>query len=132
MKIVIAGGGQAAVESAVAARKFSPDAQIDIYSAESFLPYRRPTLSGLLGADRKLDDKTFYIKNADFFTSQNIGFHPGEKALAVEDSRNGILSAHHAGLKVAMIPDMVPPTPELEEIAWKQFASLFELKNHLS
>ncbi|MBR2625607.1 MAG: NAD(P)/FAD-dependent oxidoreductase [Lentisphaeria bacterium] len=85
MKIVIAGGGPAAVESAVAARKSSPDAQIDIYSEESFLPYRRPTLSGLLGADRKLDDKTFYIKTADFFTSQNIGFHPGEKALAVKD-----------------------------------------------
>ena len=53
------------------------------------------------------------------------------KALAVEDSRNGILSAHHAGLKVAMIPDMVPPTPELEEIAWKQFASLLDLKDYL-
>ncbi len=51
--------------------------------------------------------------------------------LAVEDSRNGILSAHHAGLKVAMIPDMVPPTAELEEIAFQKFSSLLELRDYL-
>ena len=51
--------------------------------------------------------------------------------LAVEDSRNGILSAHHAGLKVAMIPDMVPPTAELEEIALQKFSSLLELRDYL-
>ena len=54
-----------------------------------------------------------------------------EACLAVEDSRNGILSAHHAGLKVAMIPDMVPPTPELEEIAFQKFSSLLELRDYL-
>ena len=51
--------------------------------------------------------------------------------LAVEDSRNGILSAHHAGLKVAMIPDMVPPTAELEKIAFQKFSSLLELRDYL-
>ena len=54
-----------------------------------------------------------------------------EACLAVEDSRNGILSAHHAGLKVAMIPDMVPPTAELEEIALQKFSSLLELRDYL-
>ena len=54
-----------------------------------------------------------------------------EACLAVEDSRNGILSAHHAGLKVAMIPDMVPPTAELEAIALQKFSSLLELRDYL-
>ena len=54
-----------------------------------------------------------------------------EACLAVEDSRNGILSAHHAGLKVAMIPVMGPPTPELEEIAFQKFSSLLELRDYL-
>ena len=54
-----------------------------------------------------------------------------EACLAVEDSRNGILSAHHAGLKVAMIPDMVPPTAELEEIAFLKLNSLLELRDYL-
>ena len=34
MKIVIAGGGPAALESAIAARKVSAEAVIDIYSAD--------------------------------------------------------------------------------------------------
>ena len=55
-----------------------------------------------------------------------------KKCLAVEDSRNGILSAHHAGLSVAMIPDMVPPTAELEAIAWKKFNSLLELRDYFA
>lgn len=84
-KIVIAGGGPAAVESAIAARKFDPDAQIDIFSAESFLPYRRPVLSGLLGANRTRDDKTFFIKTADFFAGENIGFHPGDPAVEIRE-----------------------------------------------
>ena len=54
-----------------------------------------------------------------------------EACLAVEDSRNGILSAHHARLKVAMIPDMVPPTAELEEIAFLKLNSLLELRDYL-
>lgn len=54
-----------------------------------------------------------------------------EACLAVEDSRNGILSAHHAGLKVAMIPDMVPPTAELEEIAFLKLNSLLEVRDYL-
>ena len=61
---------------------------------------------------------------------EKLGISPGD-CLAVEDSKNGILSAHHAGLKVAMIPDMVPPTAELEEIAFKQFTSLLELRDYL-
>lgn len=62
---------------------------------------------------------------------EKLGLSPNA-CLAVEDSRNGILSAHRAGLKVAMIPDMVPPTPELEEIASLKFSSLLELRDYLS
>lgn len=84
MKIVIAGGGPAALESAVSARKFSPEAEIDIYSAEKFLPYRRPALSGLLGAGKTLDAKTFFIKPETFFENEKINFHGGSAAVSVE------------------------------------------------
>ena len=33
------------------------------------------------------------------------------RTLAIEDSRNGILSAHAAGMPVVMVPDLIPPTP---------------------
>ena len=38
---------------------------------------------------------------------------PPEHALAIEDSRNGILSASRAGMQVMMVPDLIPPAPEL-------------------
>lgn len=62
---------------------------------------------------------------------QKLGVAP-ENCLAVEDSKNGILSAHDAGLPVAMVPDMIPPTAELEEIAWNKFDSLLELRDYLA
>ena len=61
---------------------------------------------------------------------RKLGVSP-ESCLAVEDSRNGILSAHEAGLKIAMIPDMVPPTAELNAIAYRKFDSLLELRDYL-
>ena len=57
---------------------------------------------------------------------EKLGFSPSS-CLAVEDSRNGILSAHAAGLSVVMIPDMIPPTPDLEEKLLYRFSSLTEV-----
>lgn len=52
--------------------------------------------------------------------------------LAVEDSRNGILSASSAGMPVVMVPDMIPPTPELDALLWKRLPSLMELRDELN
>ena len=59
MKIAILGGGVAAFEAANAARKFSADVQIDIFSSEALPPYRRPALSGML-ADFKSMKSSFH------------------------------------------------------------------------
>lgn len=91
MKIVIAGGGPAALESAIAARKCDAGAQITICSEENYLPYRRPALSGLLAAGKHPDEKSFYIKPAEFFTANRIDFMPGCKAVAIE-GKNLILA----------------------------------------
>ena len=71
MRIAILGGGVAAFEAANAARKFSADAEITIYSAESMLPYRRPALSGML-ADFKINEKMFFIKPESFYEENRI------------------------------------------------------------
>lgn len=59
-----------------------------------------------------------------------LGADPA-RTLAVEDSRNGILSAHAAGMAVAMVPDLISPTPELEALLWGRFDSLSRLQSHL-
>ncbi len=41
-----------------------------------------------------------------------LGIAPGT-ALALEDSHNGIISAHMAGVPVIMVPDLLPATPEI-------------------
>lgn len=61
---------------------------------------------------------------------QALGTDPAH-TLAVEDSRNGILSACAAGMLTAMVPDMIPPTPELEALLWRRCASLLELREVL-
>lgn len=50
-----------------------------------------------------------------------------EEAVAIEDSPNGIRSAHAAGLYPVMVPDMIAPTPEIEALLWKKCDSLFDV-----
>lgn len=54
------------------------------------------------------------------------------RALAVEDSPNGIRSAVAAGMPVAMVPDLLPPTPELDAVVLRRFDSLLDLRDFLS
>ena len=51
-----------------------------------------------------------------------------EKCYAIEDSFNGIRSAYSAGMKAIMVPDLVAPTPEMEEKAYVILPSLFAVK----
>ena len=71
MKIAVIGGGVAAFEAAVAARKNAPECEITVLSREAVPPYRRPALSGMVAQD--LDDARFYIKNMDFYARERIG-----------------------------------------------------------
>ena len=49
-------------------------------------------------------------------------------SFALEDSHAGVRSAHGAGLKVIMVPDLVAPTPEIEALTWRVAKSLHEVR----
>jgi beta-phosphoglucomutase-like phosphatase (HAD superfamily) len=44
-----------------------------------------------------------------------LGIEP-DAALALEDSHNGVISAHGAGVPVIMVPDLLPATPEIRAL----------------
>lgn len=54
-----------------------------------------------------------------------------KECYAVEDSYNGIRSAHAAGMKAIMIPDLLQPTPEILELTEQKLDSLLALKDFL-
>lgn len=50
---------------------------------------------------------------------------------ALEDSKNGILSAYRAGCKTIMIPDLWQPDKETETLLYAKFADLSQVCEHL-
>lgn len=50
---------------------------------------------------------------------------------ALEDSRNGLLSAYRAGCKVIMVPDLWQPDEEIEKILFAKMNDLEEVKEFL-
>lgn len=50
-----------------------------------------------------------------------------ENALAIEDSYNGIRAAYAGGLHPVMVPDLMEPTKEMEELSEIILSSLYEV-----
>lgn len=52
---------------------------------------------------------------------------PKEECIGVEDSINGILAIHRAGIKAIMIPDLEEPSKEIEDILYAKLNSLADI-----
>ena len=61
----------------------------------------------------------------------DLGVDP-RTAYAVEDSRNGIRSAHAAGMHAIMVPDMVPADDEMRALACAVLPDLFTVRDWLA
>lgn len=64
-------------------------------------------------------------------TCERMGVLP-EKTYAVEDSYNGIRSAHSAGLHPIMVPDLTPATEEMQSLSAAVFTNLFEVREYFA
>lgn len=59
-----------------------------------------------------------------------LGVEP-EQAYAIEDSPNGIRSAHAAGMRPIMVPDMIAPDEEMRKLSFLIRKDLFEVLEYL-
>ena len=50
-----------------------------------------------------------------------------EECIGVEDTANGVLSIHRAGMKPIMIPDLEEPSKEIENLVYAKLESLSEI-----
>jgi beta-phosphoglucomutase-like phosphatase (HAD superfamily) len=62
---------------------------------------------------------------------QKLGASP-TKCLALEDSDNGVLSAHSAGLTVIQVPDVLEPSAKVKSLGHRILKSLADVQEMLS
>jgi HAD superfamily hydrolase (TIGR01509 family) len=61
-----------------------------------------------------------------FLLAARLLHRPPEECLALEDSDPGVLAARDAGMRVLIIPDVKPPSPEARAAAWEVLPDLFQ------
>ena len=87
-----------------------------------FLPYFQEIIGGDMVEHSKPRPDIYLM------ACRRLGVEP-QKAAAIEDSPNGIRSAHAAGMLPVMVPDMVEPTAEIEALLYRKCRDLVEVKN---
>lgn len=59
---------------------------------------------------------------------ERLGVLP-QNTYAIEDSYNGIRSAHSAGMHPVMVPDLLPETEEMRNLSVAVFSDLFQVRD---
>lgn len=97
----------------------------------------RSTIEGYLTRAGFEDRFDFYISGNDvkkgkphpdiFVEACKIAGEPVESALVLEDSLNGLKAACAAGIRCVIVPDLIDPTEEMREKAYKVVSDLEEV-----
>ncbi len=139
IRIQIIGGGVAAFEAAVAARKSDADARITIHTRETVPPYRRPALPRALQGD--LPDREFLIKPADWYREQRIELHTGSAVVAVDRERRELRLADGDAVPYDRLllatggHCFLPPIPGIElagVLSLREYADLAPIREALA
>lgn len=69
-------------------------------------------------------DPEIFLKTSQKINCQSIN------CIVLEDSENGIIAAHRAGMLSIMIPDITEPKEEIEAMLFKKFNNLKEVKDY--
>ncbi len=85
MRIIIIGSGVAAVEAAKKVRDGDENIEVEIYSRESSLPYRRPALTRMLM--EALPEKQFLLHPAEFYDKLRIQLHLNNEVAGINSDQ---------------------------------------------
>ncbi|MDH4209700.1 MAG: FAD-dependent oxidoreductase, partial [Anaerolineae bacterium] len=88
MRLVIAGGGIAAITAARAVRDASPEAQIDVYTDEPHRFYLRPRLIAFLAGELEQDD--LYVYSPQWYRDKGIELHLSTPVVALDPAGRSV------------------------------------------
>lgn len=94
---------------------------VDFYMAHTDL---RHPFDAIVTGDRVARSKP----EPDIFlkAAEELGADPVD-CVVLEDSYNGIRAAHAARMRPIMVPDLLPPTPEVERLLYRRADSLHDV-----
>lgn len=87
--IVIIGNGIAGISSAKSIRQRNTNCEITIISAENYITYYRPQLTGLIGAS--VDENKIYIYNEQWYKDNNIQLKLNTKVNSVNIASHSLI-----------------------------------------
>lgn len=99
---------------------------IDILLHKNNIAHEFETVISFENVKRAKPDPEIFEKAHQFLAL------PKKELLILEDSKNGVLAAHAAGIDVVMIPDLVAPSTDIEEKVVAVFPSLTAIPTFLN
>lgn len=96
----------------------------DEIGTAGLLPYFQTLVCGDM-VEHSKPAPDIFLKACEFLNADPT------KSIAIEDSFNGIRSAHCAGMTPIMVPDQVQPTDEIRTLAFHVMPSLLDVLNWL-
>lgn len=138
MRIVIIGGGVAAFEAAVNARRQAPEATVALLSREQLPPYRRPALSGMVA--EMIGDDRLLIQKPAFYPEQRIDLRLGVTITAIDRAHHRLVAADGSTTAYDKLViatggrGVLPPVPGLDSagaLMLREYADLLEIRRRL-
>lgn len=126
-RIVVIGGGQAALQLAVSLRQKLETLPITLVSDEAHLPYMRPPLSkGLMKGETAAED--LFFRSSDFFRSENITLLSGAPAAVIDASQKMVALA--SGERIAFDKLVLATGARARRLGCEgaRLANIFELR----
>ena len=92
-KIIIVGGGNAALQAADTLRRSGFEGQLTLFSEEAYLPYQRPPLSKKF-LEGKLAQERLFLRPESYYTKRDIDLKLGTHIQKIDRQKQTVTTEH--------------------------------------